>query len=182
MNPREVYAAWNRGELTEEQVSEWAGQWYEGFLARQARRHLSVWVPALPRRALSANGGGRSRRDPFAVQKAKDELGEATYHAILATCGPNLPTFEPPVVITCTLYARHHTHNGDGLYRPQDPSNIGGDILKPIIDTLKPLGVIGDDNYWDAEKRTGWVREVRLRVAHVDTLEAEGILLEVAGA
>jgi hypothetical protein len=83
------------------------------------------------------------------------------------------------VVITATLYARHNTRNGDGLYRPQDPSNIGGDILKPMVDVLKPLGIIGDDCYWDEVNSTGWVYEVRLRVRHVGTLEEEGIELVV---
>lgn len=143
---------------------------------------FQVWIPALPQRALSANGGGRSRRDPWGLRDAKLELGEVAYHAVLAH-GPNLPTFSPPVVITATLFARHGTKNGDGLYRPTDPSNIGGDVLKPLIDYgLVKLKVIGDDNYWNADTQTGWVREVRLRVEHVSEIKDEGVLLEVEGA
>lgn len=127
----------------------------------------------MPRRALSPNGGGRSRRNPWELSEAKLELGDCAYHAVLAEYAPNIPQFAGMVVITATLYARHHTRNGDGLFRPQDPGNIGGDVLKPIIDYgLVRLGVIVDDDYQHVE-------EVRLRVRHVDTLEAEGIELVV---
>ena len=135
--------------------------------------HLQVWIPALPETALSPNGGKRSRRDPWTLSEAKLTLGDVAYHAVLGAYAPNIPHLEAPVVITFTLYARHRTRNGDGRYRPTDPSNLGGDVLKPVIDYgLVRLGVIDDDDYTV-------VREVRLRIGHVDTLEEEGIRLEV---
>jgi len=134
---------------------------------------FSVWVPALPARALSANGGGRSRRDPWSLSEAKLALGEAAYHAVLAAYAPNIPRFDEQVVITATLRARHGTRNGDGLYRPRDPANIGGDVLKPVIDYgLVRNGVIVDDDYRH-------VAAVVLRVEPVKSLAEEGIVLEV---
>lgn len=137
---------------------------------------FKVWVPSLPARILSANGGGRSRRDPWALSEAKLALGDVAYHAVLAAYAPSIPHFEAPVVVTVTLYARHGTKNGDGLYRPEDPSNIGGDVLKPLLDYgLVRNGVIDDDDYTHIE-------EVRLAVRHVERLEDEGIsvIVEVA--
>ena len=134
--------------------------------------NFSVWVPALPLRALSPNGGQRSRRDPWAVSSAKLELGSATHHAILAAYAPTIPHLDAPVAITITMYAKHHTRNGDGYYRSTDPANLGGDIAKPIVDALVRMDILDGDDY-------KVVSEVRLRVRHVDRLEAEGIRLEV---
>lgn len=75
------------------------------------------------------------------------------------------------MVITITMYARHHTRNGDGYYRSTDPSNLGGDIAKPIVDALVRLDILTNDDYTVVD-------EVRLRVRHVDTLEEEGMRLE----
>jgi hypothetical protein len=137
--------------------------------------HLEVWVPALPATALSPNGGKRSRRNPWELSNAKLELGDVAYHAVLGAYAPNIPHFEPRVIITCTLYAWHNRRNGDGLYRPTDPSNLGGDVLKPLIDYgLVRHGIIDDDDYTV-------VQEVRLRIGHVGTLAEEGIMLEVDG-
>lgn len=137
-----------------------------------APRSISVWIPTLPERALSPNGGQRSRRNPWQVAESKLELGSATHHAILATYAPDIPHFTELVVITITMYAKHGVRNGDGFYRPLDASNMGGDVASPIVNALVRLDVIRDDSY-------KFVDEVRLRVRHVDTLEAEGIRLEV---
>lgn len=134
-------------------------------------RSLSVWIPTLPERALSPNGGQRSRRNPWQVANSKLELGSATHHAILATCAPDIPRLSAPVVITITLYAKHYAKAGDGYYRTADPSNLGGDVAKPIVDALVRLDVLPGDDY-------KVVDEVRLRVRHVETLEEEGIRLE----
>lgn len=140
-----------------------------------AMTHLEVWVPALPETALSPNGGKRSRRNPWELAEAKLALGDVAYHAVLGAYAPNIPHLDAPVVITCTLYAWHHRRNGDGLYRPTDPSNLGGDVLKPLIDAaLVRTGIIDDDDY-----KT--VAEVRLRIGHVEDLASEGIMLEVDG-
>ncbi len=130
-------------------------------------------MPAMPRRELSPNGGGRSRRDPWSLSEAKLELGTCAYHAVLAAYAPNIPHFEPRVDVFVTMFARHNTRNGDGLYRTTDSANLGGDITKPLLDYgLVRAGVLDDDDY-------RFVRRVILEVRHVDTLEAEGIELVV---
>ncbi len=136
------------------------------------RQSMSVWIPTLPERALSPNGGQRSRRNPWQVAESKLELGSATHHAILATYAPSIPHLNAPVAITLTMYAKHHTRNGDGYYRSTDPANLGGDIAKPIVDALVRMDILDGDDY-------KVVDEVRLRVRHVDSLEEEGIRLAV---
>lgn len=136
---------------------------------------LRVWIPTLPEKALSPNGGQRSRRNPWQVAESKLELGTATHHAILAAYAPSIPTLTAPVVITLTMYAKHHSRTGDGYYRPLDPSNIGGDVLKPIVDALVRLDILASDDYKHVE-------EVRLRMRHVENLTDEGLLLEVSEA
>lgn len=135
--------------------------------------NLEVWVPALPDRALSANGGGRSRRNPWELADAKLALGDVTYHAVLAAYAPNIPALKAPVVVTVTLHAAHGKKPKDHLYRPLDPGNIGGDVLKPLLDYgLVRHGVIPDDDH-------NTIHEIRLRVRHCETLQEEGIALEV---
>lgn len=130
---------------------------------------LTFWVPALPRRALSPNGGARSRRNPWEVAEAKLELGDVAFHAMLAAHGPNVPHLTPPVRVAVCLYCKHGTKNKDGLYRAQDVGNIGGDVLKPILDyAIVRHGVVPDDDYTNIES-------VTLMVRHVDRLEDEGI-------
>jgi hypothetical protein len=135
-------------------------------------KRIVVWIPTLPERSLSPNGGQRSRRNPWQVANSKLELGSATHHAILAAYAPTIPHLDAPVAITITMYAKHHVRNGDGFYRPLDASNIGGDVAKPIVDALVRMDILDGDDYKVVE-------EVRLRVRHVDRLEAEGIRLEV---
>ena len=127
----------------------------------------------LPKRALSPNGGKRSRRDPWEVAEAKLELGDCAYHALLAAHGPNVPPLTPPVRVAVVLYARHGTKNKDGLYRPEDCGNVGGDVLKPILDyAVVRHGVVPDDDYRNIES-------VTLMVKHVDSLSEEGIAVEI---
>ena len=134
---------------------------------------ISFWVPALPETALSPNGGKRSRRNTWSLSEAKLTLGDVAFHAALAAFGPDMPSLVPPVVISATLFAKHNSKNGDGLYRPTDPSNIGGDVMKPVIDSgLVKTKIIPDDSY-------KYVNAVVLMVRHVNTHEEEGILVSV---
>ncbi len=107
-------------------------------------------IPTLPSRALSSNG---SKRNHHEVSAGKMRLGADAYTASHDALGPNFPHFEY-VDIFITFYVKHRTRNGDGLYRPLDPSNIGGECIKPIIDygVVKP-GIIDDDDY----KHVRWV-------------------------
>lgn len=137
---------------------------------------LSFWISALPKRALSPNGGQRSRRDPWEVAAAKTELGDASWHALREAHGPTVPTLTPPIRVAVALYAKHGTKNGDGLYRPEDCGNVGGDVLKPILDyAIVRHGVIPDDDYKNIES-------VTLMVRHVETNAEEGIMVTLVEA
>jgi hypothetical protein len=134
---------------------------------------LEFWIPALPKRALSPNGGKRSRRDPWEVAEAKTELGDFAWHALREAHGPNVPTLTPPVRVMVVLYAKHGTKNGDGLYRPEDAGNVGGDVLKPILDyAVVRHGVVPDDDYRNVET-------VTLAVRHVEDNANEGIWVRI---
>lgn len=136
-------------------------------------RALEFFIPALPSRALSPNGGQRSRRNPWEVATAKTELGDAAWHALREAHGPTVPALTPPVRVAVALYAKHGTKNGDGLYRPEDAGNVGGDVLKPILDyAIVRLGVVPDDDY-------RFIESVTLMVRHVETNAEEGIAVRV---
>jgi hypothetical protein len=71
------------------------------------------------------------------------------------------------------LYAKHGTRNGDGLFRPKDAGNIGGDVLKPILDyAVVRHGVVPDDDY-------RYIDTVTLAVRHVEDNANEGIWVRI---
>ena len=71
------------------------------------------------------------------------------------------------------FHVKHHAKPGDGLYRPLDPSNIGGECIKPVIDYgLVKHKVIEDDSYQ-------YVRYVVLGIEHADELKDERIEVTV---
>ena len=130
-------------------------------------------VRTLPGRALSTNG---SKRDHHEVSGAKMALGAEAYNEALYQLGPQMPHFGCVVDIALTFYVAHHKKPGDGLYRPLDPSNIGGECIKPIIDYgLVKHGIIEDDDYTH-------VRYVVLSIQHVEELTAERIEVRVQEA
>lgn len=53
-------------------------------------------------------------------------------------------------------------------YRPVDGSNLGGEVTKPIPDSLQRLGVIVNDNH-------RYVRRTSYEIEAVDRLEDEGL-------
>jgi len=107
---------------------------------------LSFTIMTLPRRALSTNGNKRDRHE---VSDAKGEMGSWAYTSMLEQHGPDIPQFRGSRVdILLMFHVKHHAKTGDGLYRPLDPSNIGGECIKPVIDYgLCKTGVIEDDSY-----------------------------------
>lgn len=133
-------------------------------------RTLRFVVHTLPGRALSTNG---SKRDHHVVSEQKMALGAEAYTEALAQLGPVMPTLTGRVDVALTFYVKHHAKTGDGLYRPTDPSNIGGECIKPVIDYgLVKHGVIGDDDYKH-------VRYVVLSIEHVNDLRDEQIEVRV---
>lgn len=136
------------------------------------KRLVEVFIPALPSRQLSANGGGRSRRNPYAVADGKVELGVEADKAILAAYYPDIPTLTPPVIVTVTLLAKHHARPQDQRYRARDVFNIGGEVSKPIVDAFVKRGIIPDDDYKNVPYGV-------LHIEHVETLEQEGIWVRI---
>ena len=97
-----------------------------------------------------------------------------TYHAMLSvTPQAELPTFEK-AVISFTYY-HSFKRPGDGMYRPTDPSNIGGDMIKGPMDALTDLQIIPDDSY-------RYVELVTLRIQKVEELREEGFEIIVRDA
>lgn len=138
--------------------------------APEPSRVVSFSIPTLPGRALSTNG---SKRDHHEVSGAKMALATEAFTEALAQLGPQMPRFECRVDIALTFYVKHHARTGDGLYRPLDPSNIGGECIKPVIDYgLVKHGVIADDDYTH-------VRYVVLSIERVEDLRAERIEVRV---
>jgi hypothetical protein len=129
-------------------------------------RSVMFTIRTLPGRALSTNG---SKRDHHEVSGAKMALGAEAYNEALYQLGPDMPRLTGRVDIALTFYVKHHARTGDGLYRPLDPSNIGGECIKPVIDYgLVKHGVIADDDYTH-------VRYVVLSIQHVEELRDERI-------
>jgi len=134
---------------------------------------VTFWVPTLPARALSSNGGGRSRRNPWEVAEAKMQLGGDAHIAALAALSPALPHFDGRVDISLTFHIKPHAKPQDGLLRSLDPSNCGGEPAKCIIDhALVQTGIIADDDYKH-------VRYVVLSIEPVAELRDEGIAVLV---
>ncbi len=119
---------------------------------------------------LSAN---RHAQSVFQRKKRSDErkrLRAATVQAIQDRYGTDIPAYDAGLIdITYICTAKKP---GDGMYRPRDPSNIGGEIIKGPIDALKDLGILPDDDY-------RYVPAVVLRIERVKTLEEEGMMLSV---
>lgn len=132
---------------------------------------ISFAIRTLPSRALSTNGPKRDRHE---VSAAKAELGAWAYTSALEQLGPELPQIRRcRVDIALTFYVKHFAKAKDGLYRPTDPSNIGGLCVKSPIDYgLVKTGVIEDDDYTH-------VRYVILSVENVSALADERIEVRV---
>lgn len=140
-------------------------------------------VPVLPDQMLSSNAGNRSRRNPWAVAEAKGALKSATMEALMRL--PEVPFFSRCIVAVTVWHSRKkpkveqcprclEAALGDKsissclCYRPWDAGNIGGDVLKPILDGMKWMEVFSDDS-------ADIVEEVRLRIGKVATVAEEHI-------
>lgn len=158
---------------------------------------IAVFIPALPERMLSSNAGSRSRRDPWAISTAKMLLKGETIGALQGVALPKLQRVTADVTLVhsgkrpkAQDCPRCRPRLGDGTYpnyalpsdrtkpipcccyRPTDVGNIGGEVLKPILDALTYLDILVDDS---AEYLTA----VTLRIARCTTIDEEGIRLVV---
>jgi len=133
---------------------------------------FNLFVPVLAPRLLSPNGSRGEAHQ--AVSAAKVALRADTYHAALSAAPQAaLPRFQRAVVSFC--YRHSFKRPGDGLYRPDDPSNLGGDVLKGPMDALVDLEVLIDDDYEH-------VALVTLQIERVAELADEGIAIMVREA
>lgn len=131
-----------------------------------------VFVPVLAQRILSPNGSRGEAHQ--AVSAAKQQLLTDTYHAALsASPQAELPRFKKAIV----SFTYRHTFKRprDGLFRPTDPSNLGGDVIKGPMDALVALSIIPDDSFL-------YVDLVTLRIERVEELRDEGIEIIVREA
>ena len=158
---------------------------------------IDVFIHALPERMLSSNAGSRSRRDPWSISTAKMLLKGETVAALQAVELPKLQRVTADVTLThsgkrpkVTDCPRCKPRIADGTYpsyalpkdrtkpvpcvcyRPTDVGNIGGEVLKPILDALTYLDVLVDDS-------VEYLAAVTLRIQRCSTIEQEGIRLVV---
>lgn len=145
-------------------------------------------IPALPDRLLSSNAGGRSRRNPWAVAEAKGVLKNNTMEAMkdhqpipaFARCTVTVTLYHSnkrPKVEECPRCLIEALNGGDAAcccYRPSDVGNIGGDVLKPILDGMTWMEMVTDDDYTHVEA-------VTLRIGRVATVAEERIEVYVEG-
>lgn len=137
-------------------------------------RVVEFWVPTLPTRALTSNSG--AKRNGYAIERAKDELGEAAYFSALQALGPSVEFMHGQSDIFLDYHICYARRPQDGHYRFRDPSNGGGDVAKPIVDYgLVKVGVLRDDDH-------KYVRWFACTITPVETLAEEGIHVEVREA
>mgnify|MGYP001608987717 CR=1 FL=1 len=159
----------------------------------------SVWVPCLPWRNLSSNAGARSRRAPWGIAESRGRLKNEVLEAI-KTQGDLRRLESATAAITFRLAAKrpkmrecprcttlgtdypnwavpadHSQALPCVCYRPEDVGNLGGDPLKPILDALVWMEILPDDDWRH-------LPSVTLRIERVDSLDAEGILVELLAA
>lgn len=163
-------------------------------------RAYSFFIPSLPWRNLSSNAGTRSRRNPWDVAESRGRLKGEAMEAIkdLGTLAP----FAAPVTAQVTLCHTGKRPTAEQCprcrtlgvdypnwalpsdrskpipcceYRPKDVGNIGGDVLKPILDALTWMELLEDDDFTR-------LTAVTLRIARVGDLDQEGVWVTVTEA
>ena len=160
----------------------------------------TFFVPALPRAVLSSNGDPREPRNRWTKGHAKEEIGSIALQASIEAY-PDVEPFDGQVdvmLVFCVRPSRNadcprclqralengnrrFNFNGECLcYRPTDPSNIGGEVTKSIIDygvaggppTDRVTRLITDDAHQ-------YVRYVLLGRRKVEAIEEEGVEVSV---
>lgn len=131
---------------------------------------IQFFVPFLPKSIITSNRTSKSAEGARGKWAERAELQAQTHLALNAKFMPDIPRFD--CISIALTYCRTSKRPGDGLYRPRDVPNIGGDILKAVCDAIKDAGVIADD---DEEH----LRAVALGLDRVDDLSQEGILVTI---
>ncbi len=131
---------------------------------------MNVLVRTLPGVELSPNSISGSAQKRRAVNKERQRLRAETAVEIQAKYGTDIPSY-PCGLVDITL--RHSFKRPqDNFYRPRDVSNIGGDVIKPVIDALVDMSVLPDDDWKH-------VPGVVLRIEKCAELRDEGYLVVV---
>lgn len=131
---------------------------------------MEITVRTLASSELSANKHAQTVHQRRLRSKERARLRDETAVEIRAKYGLDIPTYPCGAIdITYTCTGKKP---GDNFYRPKDPSNIGGEIIKGPIDALIDLGILPDDDYKH-------VKAVTLRLERVKELADEGIVIIV---
>lgn len=131
---------------------------------------VSFMVHHLPKSVITSNRTSKSEAGARGKWAERAELQAETHKAILAAFAPTIPE------LACASIAVTYVHSskkpGDGLYRPKDVPNIGGDILKAVVDGVVDAGVLPDDT-------REHLPAVGLAIERCDEIAQEGILVTI---
>lgn len=148
-----------------------------------------IMVRYLPDVLISSNTWSDNRAKALAIHAEKEQITVHTIHAIREHFGPTLPHWD--AVTFSITYCHTNKRLRDGIYRPVDPSNIGGTIQKAVVDAFTPeefhkdgrvkklgTGIIDDDSHPDFREK-GAVVGTALGLEKVAERRDEGILVVV---
>lgn len=131
---------------------------------------MEIFLDTLAGVELSANKHAQTVHQRRLRSEERARLRQAVTIAIGNKYRPDVPAYAAGLIdITYMCSAKRP---GDGMYRPRDPSNIGGEIIKGPIDGIVDMGVLPDDDYRH-------VPAVVIRIERVKTLAEEGIVIIV---
>lgn len=131
---------------------------------------MQFFVRHLPKSVITSNRTAQSNTGARGKWAERAELQAETALAIQATYQQAIPKFQRAA--TAITYMHTFKKPGDGLYRPRDPWNIGGDIAKAVIDGIVDMGVLPDDDWTHIASGT-------VMIEKVDEIADEGILVTV---
>lgn len=131
---------------------------------------LQFHVPMLPPSIITSNRTSKTNAGARGKWAARAELQAETHTTILAKYSPDIPRLaKASLAMTYRCTTRRP---GDGCYRPKDVPNIGGDILKAVVDGVVDAGVLPDDS-------DEYLIAVALGIERVEELSEEGIYVEI---
>ena len=131
---------------------------------------MDFFVRHLPKSIITSNRTSQGAAGARGKWAERAELQAETHQAIIAKYAPDVPSYQC-ASLTLT-YCMTKKRPGDGLYRPKDVPNIGGDILKAVCDAAVYAGVLPDDEW-------KYLPAIGLGFEYVDEVALEGILVTV---
>lgn len=131
---------------------------------------ISFLVPHLPKSVITSNRTSQSSGGARGKWRERAELQAITHQTIIAAFAPDIP--EVACASIAVSYRCTNKKPGDGCYRPKDVPNIGGDILKAVVDAIVDAGVLEDDDRVH-------LPAVALGIEPVDELADEGVYVTI---